>query len=69
MKYKVIGDLEIAGAAKGETVELDPEEINVDALVASGHVEEIKSSGGTTTPAKSEKGSGTRSGARKGDDE
>lgn len=68
-KYKVIGDLEIAGASKGETVDLDPDEVNVDALVASGHVEEIKSSGGTRTPAKAESVSGKRSGAAKGDDE
>lgn len=54
-KYKVVGDLEIAGATKGETVDLDPEHVNVTALLVAGHIEEIKS--GSSTKKTVEKGS------------
>jgi hypothetical protein len=40
-EYKVIGPLEVAGKATGEIVELDPEEVNIPALIAGGHVEPV----------------------------
>lgn len=42
MKFKVIGSMTIADAKPGETVDLDPDLVNVDALLTSGHIEEIK---------------------------
>lgn len=68
-KYKVVGDLEIAGATKGETVDLDPEHVNIPALLAAGHVEEIKSGSGTKSSGSADSVSDKRSGTRKGDDE
>jgi hypothetical protein len=38
-KVRVIGPCEIAGVARGGTVDLEDTVINVDALVAAGHVE------------------------------
>lgn len=37
-RVTVIGDLPVAGVDKGGTVELDPAETNIDALVEGGHV-------------------------------
>ncbi len=67
MKCKVIGNLEIAGVAPGGVVDLDPDTVNIPALIAGGHVEEIKSPSGAKTPDAAEKGSEKRTGARKGD--
>ncbi len=39
VKCTVIGDREINGVPKGGTVELDPDETNIDALVSGGHIE------------------------------
>ncbi|MGW5578716.1 hypothetical protein [Micromonospora chokoriensis] len=39
--YKVIGICTVAGAKRGETVELDPEQINIQALIEGGHIEPI----------------------------
>lgn len=68
-KYRVVGDQEIAGATKGETVDLDPEHVNIPALLAGGHIEEIKSGSGTKTSGSADSGSDKRSGTRKGADE
>ena len=38
MRVEVIGPNRIGGARKGETVDLDPDVVNVPALVAAGHV-------------------------------
>jgi hypothetical protein len=38
MKYTVTGPFPVADVAPGGTVDLDPEEVNVDALLAAGHV-------------------------------
>lgn len=46
--YRVIGPFEINGKATGETVELDPEVINVQVLLDAGHIEEIRSRTRTT---------------------
>lgn len=40
--YKVIGICTIAGKKRGEVVELDPEQVNISALIAAGHVEAIE---------------------------
>ncbi len=37
-RYEVIGPFEIAGAANGETVTLDDDELNIPALVEAGHI-------------------------------
>lgn len=39
VKAKVIGAHEIGGVAPGGTVELDPAEVNIPALVEAGHIE------------------------------
>lgn len=41
-EYRVIGPFEVDGKAKGEIVDLDPEVINISALVQGGHVEPVK---------------------------
>lgn len=53
IRCKVIGDCEIAGVATGGIVELDPETVNIDALVAGGHIEVLpvaRKSGKATQP-------------------
>jgi hypothetical protein len=40
-KYRVVGVCDIAGVAPGGVVALDPDEVNVDALVMAGHVEPV----------------------------
>lgn len=37
-RYEVIGDQEVDGVGKGGTVELDPDVVNIPALVQAGHV-------------------------------
>lgn len=39
VKCKVIGGNEVAGVAPGGYADLDPELVNIDALVAGGHIE------------------------------
>lgn len=41
-EYKVIGPFEIAGKPTGETVELDSNEVNIQALIDGGHIEEVE---------------------------
>lgn len=41
-KYKVIGLLEIADKTKGQVVELDPEKVNIPALLEAGHIEPLE---------------------------
>lgn len=43
IKCKVIGTSEVDGVAPGGTVELDPDVVNIEALVYAGHVEVPKS--------------------------
>jgi hypothetical protein len=40
-KYKVTGKYEVGGSAPGETVELDPDKVNVDELLRVGLVEPL----------------------------
>lgn len=40
-KHVVIGSRRIAGVAKGGTVDLDPAEYNIPALVAAGHIQPV----------------------------
>lgn len=44
--FEVIGPCRVAGAVKGETVKLDPAEVNIGALVEAGHVRPVKRAGG-----------------------
>lgn len=44
--FEVIGPCQVAGANKGETVRLDPDAVNIDALVEAGHVRPVKRAGG-----------------------
>lgn len=37
-KYEVIGPVEIDGVPPGGTVALDPEHVNIQALVTAGHI-------------------------------
>ncbi len=46
--YNVIGEYAVGGVAPGGTVELDPDAVNIPALIEGGHVEPAK-------PAKSAK--------------
>lgn len=61
-KYKIVGTQGIAGAAPGETVELDPEDrspgaVNVKALLEGGHLEEVSvSAPKASATAKEDKG-------------
>jgi hypothetical protein len=41
-EYKVIGQFEVAGKRPGETVRLDPTEVNIQALIDGGHIEPIR---------------------------
>ncbi len=40
-QFRVIGPFEIAGKKRGEMVELDPAETNIQVLLDCGHVERI----------------------------
>lgn len=40
-KFKVVGILEVADKRQGEVVELDPEKVNIPALIEAGHVEPV----------------------------
>lgn len=40
-RYEVIGPFEIAGAAPGETVNIDDDELNVPALIEAGHIKPL----------------------------
>ncbi|MFI7042585.1 hypothetical protein ACIBI0_38410 [Microbispora rosea] len=40
--YRVVGSSRVAGVDPGGTVDLDPERVNIPALVAGGHVEPVK---------------------------
>jgi hypothetical protein len=51
-KYTVTGPFPIADVAPGGTVDLDPDTVNVDALIEAGHIE------ATTKPVHSKGKSG-----------
>jgi hypothetical protein len=38
MKYTVTGPFPVSGVEPGRTVDLDPDKVNVDALLESGHI-------------------------------
>jgi hypothetical protein len=40
--YRVTGPFRVAGTDPGGTVELDPERVNIPALIESGAVEPVK---------------------------
>jgi hypothetical protein len=43
-KFKVVGELEVAGVAPGGVVEFaDDTDVNVDALLYAGHLEPVES--------------------------
>lgn len=44
-RFEVVGPCRVAGAGKGETVQLDPAVVNIDALIAAGHVRPVKRGG------------------------
>lgn len=46
-QYKVVGPFEIAGKKRGETVQLDPTEVNIQVLIDCGHIEPIGKPAGT----------------------
>ena len=39
MRVKVVGPLRVAGACRGEIVDLDQDQVNIPALIAAGHVQ------------------------------
>lgn len=41
-RFEVVGPCRIAGVGKGEAVQLDPATVNIDALIAAGHVRPVK---------------------------
>ena len=41
MRVEVVGPLRVAGARKGEIVNLDPTRVNIPALVEAGHVRPV----------------------------
>ncbi len=43
VRAKVVGSQEVGGVAPGGTVDLDPAEVNIPALVEAGHIEISKS--------------------------
>lgn len=44
MRVEVVGPLRVAGARKGEIVDLDPTRVNVPALIEAGHVRPVSQS-------------------------
>lgn len=40
-EYRVVGPFEVDGKSKGEVVDLDPEVINIPALIEGGHIEPL----------------------------
>ena len=44
MKYKIVGPCSVAGHKPGSTVELGPEDANIPALIAAGHIERAQPS-------------------------
>lgn len=54
VRARVIGSHEVAGVAAGGTVDLDPAEVNVPALVEAGHIEIPKSAGRAAASSGSE---------------
>lgn len=40
--YRVVGPRMINGARQGETTTLDPDRVNIPALVTAGHVEPVE---------------------------
>lgn len=60
VRYRVVGERAINGVAPGGTVTLDPERVNIPALVSAGLVELVEDkpkTGKTRKMAKSEGGS------------
>jgi hypothetical protein len=57
--YRVTSDRLISGVGRGEVVRLDPDHVNIPALIAAGHVEpyEPPKSGKSRKSASSEGGS------------
>lgn len=59
--YRVIGDRLISGVPRGEVVRLDPDQVNIPALIEAGHVEPyvppVPKSGKSRKSANSEGGS------------
>lgn len=58
VRVKVIGTRAVAGVAPGGTVELDPERVNIAALVDAGHVEPAGSAPARKARADESGGSG-----------
>lgn len=42
MKYQVVGSLPIADVTAPDVVDLDPDMVNIQALIEAGHIKEIK---------------------------
>jgi len=73
--YRVTSDRLISGVGRGEVVRLDPDHVNIPALIAAGHVEPyeppVPKTGKPRKTAKSEGGSedvGVQSDGRDGPD-
>lgn len=41
MRVEVIGPLRVGGARKGEVIDLNPDEVNIPALIEAGHVRPV----------------------------
>lgn len=52
MEYRVVGSSRVAGVDPGGTVELDPERVNIPALITGGHIAPVKA---PAKPAKAQK--------------
>jgi hypothetical protein len=48
-EYTVVGPIRIGNAEPGETVRLDPDEVNIPALLEAGAIEPVKSKSTTST--------------------
>lgn len=57
-RFKVIGVCEVGGVEPGGVVELDPEKVNIPALIAGGHVEPVAERKATRTTRAGDDGSG-----------
>lgn len=60
--YTVIGAQRVGGVEPGGTIELDPDRVNIEALVRGGHVERVR-------PAPKPAAKKAEPKSRKGDDE
>lgn len=58
--YKVVGPVKVDDVEPGGTVTLDPDRVNVPALIAAGHIEPVRPPKESATPAKAKKSQGVQ---------